>query len=238
MCVVMTTTAYNIIQQSGVAAPTWTYMAIFELASSMVAFNLPLFLLMCMSCYVGLAFNENIEKLKDCHEDQLEKQLPELYYSYLNLTKVMCMIDDFFAFLILGAISVSGIVLCLFLLNINIFITLQTPLVASLMTLVVTNFAGYSYTCTRLNDKSREIFDHLHSIGPASQNIHQWVECFKWKVTDYGWGLTIGKVFLLERTSVLSICGAMTTFIAFYAQFNTSNTSDFKVFNAKQLLPT
>uniref|UniRef100_A0A914VGU8 Uncharacterized protein n=1 Tax=Plectus sambesii TaxID=2011161 RepID=A0A914VGU8_9BILA len=102
--------------------------------------------------------------------------------------------------------------------------------------LAVSNFAGYSYICTWLNDESRAIRDHLHDVGPANQNIHHWLECFQRKVTDYGWGLTIGKLVLLERTSVMTICGALTTFIAFYAQFNTSAPSDFKVFNATTIL--
>uniref|UniRef100_A0A914X271 Uncharacterized protein n=1 Tax=Plectus sambesii TaxID=2011161 RepID=A0A914X271_9BILA len=86
---------------------------------------------------------------------------------------------------------------------------------------MVINIVGFGVICTCLNDKSRAILFVLHSTTPSQQN-HYWLDAFHRKIADNSWGLTIGKLLLLERTACLGIISAIITFVAFYAQFSES----------------
>uniref|UniRef100_A0A914VCQ8 Uncharacterized protein n=1 Tax=Plectus sambesii TaxID=2011161 RepID=A0A914VCQ8_9BILA len=122
--------------------------------------------------------------------------------------------------------------------NFENFATIPIAQLVAEAILILGSFFGYSILCILLNGKSREIRSLLYDFGPINPTNRKWLDFFQRRTIDNSWGLTLGKVVILEQTTLLTIIGAMSTIIALYAQFKSVDPSKavFNGLNYKELL--
>uniref|UniRef100_A0A914V2B3 Uncharacterized protein n=2 Tax=Plectus sambesii TaxID=2011161 RepID=A0A914V2B3_9BILA len=199
------------------------YVSLYSMVYAVAVALFPLHFLALFVFFLGKAFDEHLESLKKFPKSQLEDQLPWLYISYLKLANVLEEADNFFGCVTLGVIGVTLVNISTYILNISNMAAIPTAMICSIVGLMIYNFLGYTFFCTYLNEKSRGVEAYLHEILPHNGNIFRWVDTFHRKSADTGWGLTIGKFFLLERTAFIGLMSAVVTFLALYGQFAESN---------------
>uniref|UniRef100_A0A914VH35 Uncharacterized protein n=1 Tax=Plectus sambesii TaxID=2011161 RepID=A0A914VH35_9BILA len=207
----------NVDEQHGFKLST-SLAFIIDICFLMAAMTLPTVLFMLVCRFMVAAFRDNEKKFAALAELSVE-HLSACYQEYLKLAQLTDDVSECFEDVTFFTMLFLIPVICTTALNFTRFggfvVIVVVFFVATISTFVQTMRHGIW-----LNEQSRRVRCCLYQIFPFDQSIKSGIDHVMHKVNDWSWGVRIGKLMVMDRTTCIAILSAMITFVALWAQMS------------------